>query len=93
MSYVFDKIHLIGPESYWIQENQESLLDEIGTGIIETTLKDLENVPNEVYTSLMDQSKGRKEKAKIFLEFVLRKDEYVLALQETLKENGIECMK
>lgn len=41
----------------------------------------------------MDQSKGRKEKAKTFFEFVLRKDEYVFALQKTLKENGIECMK
>lgn len=53
----------------------------------------MEDVPNEVYTSWMDQSKGRKEKAKIFLKFALRKDEYVLALQKTLKENGIECMK
>lgn len=77
----------------WIQENQETLLNEIETDLIEITIKRLENVPLEVYTSLMDQSKGRKEKAKTFLEFVLRKDEYVFALQKTLKENGIECMK
>lgn len=77
----------------WIQENQETLLNEIETDLIEITIKRLENVSLEVYTSLMDQSKGRKEKAKTFLEFVLRKDEYVFALQKTLKENGIECMK
>lgn len=82
-----------GPVRCWIQENQETLLDEIETDLIEITIKRLENVPLEVYTSLMDQSKGRKEKAKTFLEFVLRKDEYVFALQKTLKENGIECMK
>nr|XP_034323366.1 uncharacterized protein LOC105322773 isoform X2 [Crassostrea gigas] len=82
-----------GPVRCWIQENQETLLDEIETDLIEITIKRLENVPLEVYTSLMDKSKGRKEKAKTFLEFVLRKDEYVFALQKTLKENGIECMK
>lgn len=78
---------------FWIQENQETLLDEIDTDVIKTTIDKMENVPNEVYISLKDQSKGRKEKAKIFLEFALRKDEYVLALQKTLKENGIECMR
>lgn len=82
-----------GPVRCWIQENQETLLNEIETDLIEITIKRLENVSLEVYTSLMDQSKGRKEKAKTFLEFVLRKDEYVFALQKTLKENGIECMK
>lgn len=93
MSHVFDEIRLIGPVRCWIQENQETLLDEIDTDFIETTINHMEDVPNEVYTSWMDQSKGRKEKAKIFLKFALRKDEYVLALQKTLKENGIECMK
>lgn len=77
----------------WIQENQETLLNEIETDLIEITIKRLENVSLEVYTSLMDQSKGRKEKAKIFLEFVLIKDEYVLALKETCKENGIEYLE
>lgn len=49
----------------------------------------MEDVPCEVYTLCRDPSKGRQEKAKRFLEFALRKDDYVLALQKTLKENNI----
>lgn len=41
----------------------------------------------------MDQSKGRKERAKISIEFVLIKDKYVLALKKTCKENGIEYLE
>lgn len=93
MSYVFYEIHLIGPVRCRIQKHQEALLDEIDTELIKTTVNRIENVPNEVYTSLMDQSKARKEKAKIFLEFVLIKDEYVLALKETCKENGMEYLE
>ncbi|XP_065944413.1 uncharacterized protein [Magallana gigas] len=83
----------LGPVRCRIKKHQEALLDEIDTELIKTTVNRIENVPNEVYTSLMDQSKGRKEKAKIFLEFVLIKDEYVLALKETCKENGIEYLE
>lgn len=49
----------------------------------------MEDVPCEVYTLCKDRSKGRKEKASTFLEFALKKDDYVLALQKTLEENKI----
>lgn len=78
----------MGPVGCRIQKHQEALLDEIGTELIKTTINRMENVPNEVYTSLMDQSKGRKERAKIFLEFVLIKDKYVLAPKKTCKKTG-----
>lgn len=49
-----------GPVRCWIQENQETLLNEIETDLIEITIKRLENVPLEVYTSLMDQKQRKK---------------------------------
>lgn len=73
----------------WIEDNRETLLDEIDSDFIETTISHMEDVPCEVYTLCRDPSKGRQEKAKRFLEFALRKDDYVLALQKTLKENNI----
>lgn len=73
----------------WIQDNRETLLDEIDYDFIETTISHMEDVPCEVNTLCKDRSKGRKEKVNKFLEFALKKDDYVLALQKTLKENNI----
>lgn len=53
-SYVFNEIHLIGPASWWMQENQELLKKK------EPTINLTEGVPNKVYTSWMDQSEGKK---------------------------------
>lgn len=79
----------LDPLKCWIEDNRETLLDEIDSDFIETTISHMEDVPSEVYTLCRDPSKGRQEKAKRFLEFALRKDDYVLALQKTLKENNI----
>lgn len=49
----------------------------------------MEDVPEEVKISWSDPNKGRQEKAMIFLDFVLQKDEYVKALKKTMEENGI----
>lgn len=73
----------------WIKDNRETLLDEIDSDFIETTISHIEDVPCEVYTLCKDRSKGRKEKANTFLEFALKKDDYVLALQFLKKENNI----
>lgn len=63
----------------WIRENRKTLLDEIDSDFIKTTIKHMEDVPTEV----------RNTMAQMFLEFVLKKDDYVLALYKTWKENGI----
>lgn len=73
----------------WIKDNRETLLDEIDSDFIETTISHMEDVPCEVYTLCKDRSKGRTEKAKTFLEFALKKDDFVLALQKTLEENNM----
>lgn len=79
----------LDPLKCWIKDNRETLLDEIDSDFIETTISHMEDVPCEVYTLCKDRSKGRKEKANTFLEFALKKDDYVLALQKTLEENKI----
>lgn len=79
----------LDPLKCWIKDHRETLLDEIDSDFIETTISHIEDVPCEVYTLCKDRSKGRKEKANTFLEFALKKDDYVLALQKTLKENNI----
>lgn len=79
----------LDPLKCWIEDNRETLLDKIDSDFIETTISHMEDVPCEVYTLCRDPSKGRQEKAKRFLEFALRRDDYVLALQKTLKENNI----
>lgn len=48
----------------------------------------MEDVPSEVCNLLMDTRYGRGKMAQMFLKFVLTKDDYVLALQKTWKENG-----
>lgn len=79
----------LDPLKCWIKDNRETLLDEIDSDFIETTISHMEDIPCEVYTLCKDRSKGRKEKANTFLEFALKKDDYVLALQKTLEENKI----
>lgn len=77
------------PVKKWIQKNREDLLDEIDADFIKSTIYQMEDVPEEVKISWSDLNKGRKEKAMIFLDFVLQKDEYVKALKKTMEENGI----
>lgn len=50
----------------------------------------MEDVPTEVCNSLTDTKYGRRRMAQMFLEFVLKKDAYVLALHKTWKENGMD---
>lgn len=50
----------------------------------------MEDVPEEVKISWSDFNKSRKEKAMIFLDFVLQKDDYVKALKKTMEENRIQ---
>lgn len=38
----------------------------------------------------LDPQKGVKERAQIFLECVQLRDDYVIALQKTMKENGTQ---
>lgn len=38
----------------------------------------------------LDPQKGRKERAQIFLECVQLRDDYVIALHKTMKENGTQ---
>lgn len=77
------------PVKKWIKKNREDLLDEIDADFIKNTIYQMEDVPEEVKISWSDLNKGRKEKAMIFLDFVLQKDEYVKALKKTMEENGI----
>lgn len=77
------------PVKKWIKKNREDLLDEIDADFIKNTIYQMEDVPEEVKISWSDPNKGRKEKAMIFLDFVLQKDEYVKALKKTMEENGI----
>lgn len=79
---------LTGSVRCWIHKNRKTLLDEIDSDFIKTTIEHMEDVPNEVCTSLIDTRYGRGKMAQMFLEFVLKKDDYVLALQKTWKENG-----
>lgn len=81
---------LTAPIKKWIQQNREDLLDEIDSEFIKSTIYHLEDVPEEVKTSWSDPSKSRKEKATIFLDFALQKDEYVKALKKTMEENGMQ---
>uniref|UniRef100_K1Q1E0 Uncharacterized protein n=1 Tax=Magallana gigas TaxID=29159 RepID=K1Q1E0_MAGGI len=71
----------------WIQQNRENLLDEIDSEFIKSIIQ-LEDVPEEVKSSWFDPNKSRKEKATIFLDFVLQKDEYVKALKKTIEESS-----
>lgn len=50
----------------------------------------MEDVPEEVESSWSDPFKSRKEKATIFLDFALQKDEYVKALKKTMQENDMQ---
>lgn len=81
---------MTAPVKKWIQQNREGLLDEIDSEFIESTIYHLEDVPEEVKTSWSDPNKGRKEKATIFLDFALQKDEYVKALKKTMEEIGMQ---
>lgn len=78
----------LGSVRRWILKNREHLLDEMESDFIETIIQNMEDVPIEMKKSLMDKNKSRKEKAQLFLEFALQKDDYVLALRNTWKENG-----
>lgn len=61
------------------QKNQEFMLEEI-----EPTNNLMEDFQNQVYTYMMDKRKRRKDKANIFQEVDIRKDEYVQA-KENIK--------
>nr|XP_022332998.1 uncharacterized protein LOC111130340 isoform X2 [Crassostrea virginica] len=76
----------------WLIENRETILEEMDADIIEATVNNMEDVPDEVKESWSDGSKSRKERSKIFLDFVLEKDEYLKALKKTTEENGILCV-
>ena len=60
--------------------------------VIDTTciMNIMERVSKEMKATWSGVSKGRKKKAELFLDFVLRKDEYLKALKETLEENGMK---
>lgn len=68
----------------------DRLLEEIDSDFIETAINYMEDVPEEVKKMWSDRSKDRKKRATVFLDFALRKDEYVRALQKTIEENGIQ---
>lgn len=76
----------------WVNENRETILEEMDADIIEATVNNMEDVPDEVKESWSDGSKSRKDRSKIFLDFVLEKDEYLKALKKTTEENGILCV-
>lgn len=76
----------------WVEENREIILEEMDADMIETTVNNMEDVPNEVKDSWSDGSKSRKDRLKIFLDFVLQKDDYLKALKKTMEENGILCV-
>lgn len=80
----------LGYVKCWIHKNRKTLLDEIDSDFIKTTLVHMEDVPTEVCNSLTDTKYGRRRMAQMFLEFVLKKDDYVLALHKTWKENGMD---
>lgn len=81
---------MTAPIKKWIQKNREDLLDEIDSDFIKSTIDQMEDVPEEVKISWSDSNKSRKEKAMIFLDFVLQKDDYVKALKKTMEENRIQ---
>lgn len=83
---------LIGPvrKRNWIQQNQVHLLDEIDSNFIKTAINYMEDVSEGDIKMWLDPQKGRKERAQIFLEFVQLRDDYVIALQKTMKENGTQ---
>lgn len=81
---------MTGSVRCWIHKNRKTLLDEIDSDFIKTTLVHMEDVPTEVLNSLIDTRYGRRQMAQMFLEFVLKKDDNVLALHKTWKENGMD---
>lgn len=81
---------MTAPLKKWIQQIREDLLDEIDSEFIKSTIYQLEDVPEEVKISWYDPNKSRKEKAKIFLDFALQRDEYVKALKKTMEEYGMQ---
>lgn len=83
---------LIGPVRMrnWIQQNQVHPLDEIDSDFIKTTINYMEDVSEGDIKMWLDPQKGRKERAQIFLECVQLRDDYVIALHKTMKENGTQ---
>lgn len=73
-----------------VQQNREDLLDEIDSEFIKSSIVHFEDIPEELKISWSDPNKSRKEKAKIFLEFALQKDEYAKALNKTIEENRMQ---
>lgn len=53
----------------------------------------MENVHEEDKKKLLDPEIGRKTKAQNFLDFVQKNDDYVKALQKTMKERDIQLPK
>ncbi|XP_065942955.1 uncharacterized protein [Magallana gigas] len=80
----------LSPLKKRIQQIREDVLDEIDSEFIKSTIYQLEDVPEDVKISWSDPNKSRKEKAKIFLDFALQKDEYVKALKKTMEEYGMQ---
>lgn len=85
-------LYFIDSLKRWVEENRETILEEMDADIIETTVNNMEDVPNEVKDSWLDGSKSRKDRCTIFLDFVLQKDDYLKALKKTMEENGILCV-
>lgn len=83
----------IGPLRNWIQQKPDDLLDEIDSDFIKTTIRCMENVHEEDEKKLLDPEIGRKTKAQNFLDFVQKSDDYVKALQKTMKERDIQFPK
>nr|XP_022334759.1 uncharacterized protein LOC111131489 isoform X3 [Crassostrea virginica] len=80
----------LDPVRNWIKQNQDIVLEEIDSDFIETAMTYMEDISSDIQTQWSDGSKGRKDKAKIFLEYVLKSDHNVMALQKTFEENGIQ---
>lgn len=81
----------IGTAENWTQQEQDDLLDEIDSNFIETAIGYMEDVSEADKEKWSDPQKGRRERAKIFLDFVKQRDDYVIVvkrLQETIKEKG-----
>ena len=76
----------------WLKENRETILEEIDSDIINTTVDNMEGVPDKVKDLWLHGGKSRKDRGKIFLDFVLEKDDYLKAFKKTMEENGILCV-
>ena len=93
MIYIFENLivlYIIDSVRNWIQENRLSLLDEMDSTFIETTLDDMKGVSSDDRALWLDGSKSRKERAKNFIDFVFQNDENVMVFkQKAIAEFGL----